>query len=138
MVLAVLSWTVQCLCQGSSSAAPVQHQCSSSAAGLFSRAVESVELCPREMESCEQKSLCAPLGVATRVLPETGTAQDTSLSQTCVLFSLQTIYTPHSCYFFPSYMNVSCPRCLPSSVSKPCHFLHVFGAPFLLGREHLL
>lgn len=99
-----------------------------------------VELCPRELESCKQKSLYAPLGVATRVMPETGTTEDTSLSQTCVLFLVQPIYILHSCYFFPSYMNVSCPRCLPSSISKPYHFLHVFAgkltAPFLLGRDH--
>lgn len=73
------------------------------------------------------------------VMPETGTPEDTSLSQTCVLFSVQPIYTLHSCYFFPSYMNVSCPHCLPSSLSKPCHFLHVLvgklTAPFLLGRD---
>lgn len=100
-------------------------------------------LCPRDLESCRQKSLSAPLGVATRqawVMPETGTTEDTSLSQTCVLFSVQPIYTLHSCYFFPSYMNVSCPRCLPSSLSKPCHFLRVFAgkftAPFFLGRDH--
>lgn len=62
-----------------------------------------VELCPRDLETCKQKSLCAPLGIATRqawVLPETGTTEDTSLSQTCVLFSVQPIYTLHSCYFF--------------------------------------
>lgn len=127
MVLAVLDWIAPCLCQGSTRAA-----------WRLSRDRRVLELCPRDPES----SLCAPLGAAMRqswVMPETETTEDTSLSQTYVLFSVQPIYTLLSGYFFPSYTNVSCPCCLPSSLSKPFHFLRVFAgeltAPFLVGRD---
>lgn len=132
-------WSWPCLtgqCHAFARAAPAQ-------LGRSAGTWRVVELCPRDLENCKQKSLYAPLGVAARwawVMPETGTTEDTNLSQTCVLFSVQPIYTLHSCYFFPGYMNVSCPRCFPSSLSKPCCFLCVFAGrltePSLLGRDH--
>lgn len=75
-----------------------------------------VELCLRDLQNCRQKSLYAPLGVAARqarVMPETGTTEDTNLSQTCVLFSVQPIYTLHSCCFFPRLH-----ECVLSSLSS--------------------
>lgn len=132
-------WSWPCLtgqCRAFARAAPAQ-LCYS--AGTW----RVVELCRRDIENCKQKSLYAPLGVATRqawVMPETGTTEDTNLFQTCVLFSVQPIYTLYSCCFFPSYVNVSCPCCFPSSLSKPCRFLRVFAgrltALTLLGRDH--
>lgn len=84
-----------------------------------------------------------PSGAAARqawAMPETGTTEDINLSPTCVLFSVQPIYIHHSCYFFPSYMDVSCPCYLPSSLSKPCLFPHVCPgrctASSLLGKDH--
>lgn len=132
-------WSWPCLtgqCRVFARAAPAQ-------LGHSAGTWREVELCPRDLKNCKQRSLCAPLGAVARqawVMPQTGTTEDTNLSQTCVLFSVQPIYTLHSCYFFPSYMNVSCPRWLPSSLSKPCHFLRVFAGrlrePSLLGRDH--
>jgi len=43
------------------------------------------------------------------------------VSGLCFVFS-QPIYIRHSWCFFPSYTDVSCPRYLPSSLSKPCRF----------------
>lgn len=53
-----------------------------------------------------------------------GTPEDSNLSQTCVLIPVQPIYIHNSCYFFPSYMDASCPRSPLPSPSKPCCFSH--------------
>lgn len=70
--------------------------------------------------------------------PAAGTPEDSNLSQTCVLISVQPIYIHNSCYFFPSYMDASCPRSPLPSPSKPCCFSHAcpgwHGASSLWGR----
>lgn len=57
-------------------------------------------------------------------VPAAGTPEDSNLSQTCVLIPVQPIYIHNSCYFFPSYMDASCPRSPLPSPSKPCCFSH--------------
>lgn len=118
MVLSVLGWMVPCLCQ---------HHCSLAISPL-ARMRSVVELCPMGLEKHRQKNLYTLLGAATRqawAMPETRTTEDTNLSQSRVLFSVQPIYIHYSCYFFPTYMDVSCSHYLPSFLREPSRFLHV-------------
>lgn len=93
MVLAGLSRTVPCLCQ---------HQCDLALSPLVGmRGV--VELCPRGWKSAGRRVSVLPweLLQGRWAVPQKGTIEDTNLSQTCILFSVQPIYIHHSCYFFP-------------------------------------